>query len=67
MEAIIQYYKPTRVREHDRYILQTEIVEVPESRYVPVYEIETPVEQKRELPPFYKMTDTSYLRKICKF
>jgi len=31
MEAFVQYYTKTKVKEHDRRILQTEWIELPES------------------------------------
>ena len=55
----------TWVRGHPRRI--TRRVELPEPCCIVVHKIETPVEQKREIPPFYRMTDTSYLRRMCEF
>ena len=63
MEAVVQYYKPVRVREHDRYILQTEIVEVPEPECVPVHEMPTCTYRQRSARDIF--TDQRPIRSIA--
>ena len=65
MEAVIQYYKPVRVREHDRYILQTEIVEVPEQHYVTVHEMPTYPYRQRSAREIF--TDQRPIRSIIEW